>query len=265
MSGKRYRQIGLILFWVTVTLLFLYERRYLIQKAGLGYFVECTTVRLILIVSLVYFNLYYLIPRFLYTRQILTYAALFLGAVAIYVVLQAWYDVYLYGFVLGNENSRDMFAIIPYVFLSMIWYLLISICIKLSFDWYEQRKELSELQQQISLTQNDTIVLKSGTKYIKTDLGSITHVEGLKDYSIIYSKEDKIVVKGNLKSVNELFPTGFFLRVHKSFLVVRSKIIQIEGSHILVKNNENIPIGRLYKKEVLRALSGPSDIPAKTA
>src|ERR1700759_5097866 len=88
-------------YWLIITLIFLYDRRYLVQKVGLGHFAECISVRLFLIISLAYLHLYYLIPRFFMAKKYFAYFGLLVLSLCLYVSLQSLYDIYLYGFVIG--------------------------------------------------------------------------------------------------------------------------------------------------------------------
>ena len=245
-----------LLFWILITLVYLFDRRYLIQKAGLGHFAECTIVRLTLIISLSYFHIFYLIPRYFSTKRYGAYFSLLILAITIYVVLQNLYDIYLYGFVIGALPYRDFWYSIPFNLVSTAWYLTITVAFKLSLDWYRQRSEINALQEELKReasvivtnhTDSDYVFLKSGVKKIKTSLDSIYYIQGLKDYSIIYTNEGKIIVKGSLKIVEELFPAKHFMRVHKSYMVANNKIKHIESNRLMLMNNEIIPIGRSYK------------------
>jgi len=242
-------------FWIVVTLIFLYDRRYLIQKAGLGHFAECTAVRLFLIISLAYVHLYYLIPRYFSERKYFSYFGLLILSLGVYVSIQSLYDIYLYGFVIGAVSYRDFWYSFPFNFITTAWYLLLTVAFKLSLDWYEQRKEVLKLQEELSRvpafvnTQKDDeyLFLKSGTKKLKTPIATVSYIQGLKDYSIIYTNDGKIIVKGSLKTVEELFPEKHFLRIHKSYLVTNSKIKQVESNKVVLVNGEIIPVGRSYK------------------
>src|SRR5476649_1422425 len=86
-------------FWTVVTVIFLYDRTYLLQKVSLGHFAECITVRLFLIISLAYLNNYFLIPRYFLNKRYWSYFGLLVLFLATYVSLQSLYDTYLYGFV----------------------------------------------------------------------------------------------------------------------------------------------------------------------
>jgi len=245
-----------LLFWVVITMIFLFDRRYLIQKIGLGHFAECTIIRLTLIISLSYFNLFYLIPRYFFAKRYVSYFTLLVLSMCVYITLQSLYDIYLYGFVIGSISHRNFWYWFPYNFITTAWYLVITVAFQLSLDWYRQRMELKALQEELKRdasivitnhTDSDYIFLKSGTKKLKTPLNSIYYIQGLKDYSIIYTDEGKIIVKGSLKIVEELFPAKHFLRVHKSYMVANNKIKHLQSNKLVLMNNETIPIGRSYK------------------
>ena len=249
---KRLLNLG---FWIVITLIFLYDRRYLIQKAGLGHFMECTAVRLTLIISLAYLHLYYLIPRYFSTKRYFLYSCLLVLSLGLYVSVQSLYDIYLYGFVIGAFYYRDFWYSFPFNFITTAWYLLLTVAFKLSLDWYEQRKEVIKLQEELSRApafvntkkDDEYLFLKSGTKKLKTPIATVSYIQGLKDYSVIYTDDGKIIVKGSLKTVEELFPDKHFLRIHKSYLVTNSKIKQVESNKVVLINGEIIPVGRSYK------------------
>jgi len=249
---KRLLYLG---FWVVITVIFLYDRSYLIQKIGLGHFAECMAVRLFLIISLAYLHLYYLIPRYFSNKRYFLYGCLLVLSLGVYVSIQSLYDIYLYGFVIGSISHRNFWYSFPYNFLTTAWYLALTVAFKLSLDWYEQRKEVIKLQEELSRVpafvniqkHNEYLFLKSGTKKLKTPIATVSYIQGLKDYSVIYTDEGKIIVKGSLKTVEELFPENHFLRIHKSYLVTNNKIKQVESNKVVLNNGAVIPVGRSYK------------------
>jgi hypothetical protein len=242
-------------FWMLVTLIFLYDRQYLLTKIRLGHFIECIFVRVTLIISLAYLHLYYLIPRYFSNGKYVIYFVLLILSLTAYVSLQSLYDVYLYGFVIGAYTYRNFWYSFPANFITTAWYLLLTVSFELSIKWFEQRKEVIALKKDINGVQliidqqkdMEYLFLKSGTKKIKTPVAAVYYIKGLKDYSIIYTDGDKIIVKGSLKTVEELFPENHFLRIHKSYLVANSKIKQVEHNKVVLFNGSAIPIGRSYK------------------
>lgn len=103
-----------------------------------------------------------------------------------------------------------------------------------------------------------SVFVKSGVQRIKLHFDEVTHIQGLKDYAIIYTNTGKIVLKGSVKSMHDIFPPSRFVRVHKSFIVAVSRITRIERNRLIINGNQ-IPIGRNYKEEVERVLKGGSD------
>lgn len=99
------------------------------------------------------------------------------------------------------------------------------------------------------------IFVKSGVQRIKLFFADVTHIQGLKDYAIVHATTRKIVIKGSVKSMQQLFPDAQFIRVHKSFIVAKEKIRRIEKNRIIIGDHQ-IPIGRNYKEEFERKISG---------
>ncbi|WP_439488881.1 LytR/AlgR family response regulator transcription factor [Algoriphagus sp.] len=247
-----------LLFWTIITLVFIYDRRYLIIKFNLPeHFIACVVVRMGLLVSLVYFHLNVLVPRFFKTRQFFKYTTILLFSLGIYVSLQNLYDIYLYGFVIGDIRSRDFWSAFPYNFFTTLWYLALTAGLKLSLERYgDMHKSEPILNPPDTVSdqrQKRQVFLKSGTKQVMVELDSITHIKGLKDYSIVYTTEDQIIVKGSLKNAEYLLSAKKLIRVHKSYLVALDRIRTIQGNHIIL-DTQSIPIGRFYKKELYKLL-----------
>ncbi len=116
----------------------------------------------------------------------------------------------------------------------------------------EKIKEFISLQQkEIRLHKNtrlpEFIFIKSGVEKIKLILDDVIFIQGLKDYAIIQSEYSRTVVKGSVKYMQELFPEPDFVRVHKSFIVSKSRIRRIVRNRILI-GDHIIPIGRTYRE-----------------
>lgn len=124
----------------------------------------------------------------------------------------------------------------------------------------EKVKDFIALKEQHAMLEHgDTslgsIFVKSGVQRVKLNFDEVTHIQGLKDYAIIYHAGGKIVTKGSVKSMHDIFPETHFMRVHKSFIVAKSKIVRVEKNRILLKNQQ-VPIGRNYKEAVENYISG---------
>jgi DNA-binding LytR/AlgR family response regulator len=98
------------------------------------------------------------------------------------------------------------------------------------------------------------VFVKSGVQRIKLQFDDVTHIQGLKDYAIIYTYSGKIVIKGSIKAMLDIFPNKIFMRIHKSFIVSIPKISRIDRNRIVI-NGQQLPIGRNYREELEKILS----------
>lgn len=108
---------------------------------------------------------------------------------------------------------------------------------------------LKALEEQLEESEQTDIVIRSNGKNIRLAMENISHIQGLKDYTIIFTPEKKYVVKGSIKAMMERLPTTQFVRVHKSFIVAKSKMLIINRNKIEFDGFQ-IPIGRRFKEKI---------------
>jgi DNA-binding LytR/AlgR family response regulator len=99
--------------------------------------------------------------------------------------------------------------------------------------------------------EHDFMFVKADYKTIRVDFRDILWIEGLKDYIIIQTKDQKIITLLSMNKMMEKLPDTKFLRVHRSFIVSLQKIDSIEKSRIRIGTKE-IPIGEVYKDQFLK-------------
>ena len=104
-----------------------------------------------------------------------------------------------------------------------------------------------------SLVGPTCIFVKADRKTIRINLDEILYIEGMKDYVKIVLSNQKIMSKASIGNFFEELPHERFLRVHKSFIVNRSKITAFTALDVEIGEME-IPIGRQYKDAFLRAV-----------
>lgn len=132
-------------YWIMITAFFIYEKKYMIVKAGLPSFVTCISVRLLLLIAIAYINLHFLLPRYLLTGKYLKYFFFVLLSIAGYLVVQSLFDIFLYGYVLGPMRRNFFWETISYNFFSTLWYIGIMVALKFSIDWYGQKRILQKI------------------------------------------------------------------------------------------------------------------------
>lgn len=97
----------------------------------------------------------------------------------------------------------------------------------------------------------DVVFVKADRKTIRVALDEILYVEGVKDYVKIVLAGEKIMTKVSIGHFFEELPKDRFLRVHKSFVVNRSKITAFTAQDVEIGKLE-IPVGREYKEAFLK-------------
>ena len=92
-----------------------------------------------------------------------------------------------------------------------------------------------------------------GKRRIKIYLDEILHIESLREYVRITTKDKSILTKFQLHEIEDLLSKNNFLRIHRSFIVSKDKISAFSATDVEV-NEKSIPIGRGYKELVLSIL-----------
>lgn len=118
-----------------------------------------------------------------------------------------------------------------------------------ALQWFELKNAANGTVD--SAGDDEYIYVKSEYKLIQISLKDILYIEGLKDYVKIYVETEArpIMSLMSLKSLEERLPTSRFLRVHRSYIVQKSKIRLIDRGRI-VFGKEYIPISDSYKQDL---------------
>lgn len=88
--------------------------------------------------------------------------------------------------------------------------------------------------------------IKADRKFFKIEFQHILFVEGLKDYVVLYTEDQKIMTAMNIKTIHDQLPQTLFARVSKSFIVNVKKIDSFDNNTIYIQQHE-IPIGNAYR------------------
>lgn len=119
-----------------------------------------------------------------------------------------------------------------------------------ALQWFERGQKVEEIE---------TVFVKSDYKLIQIELKKILYVEGLKDYVKIYMEESPrpILSLMSMKAMEALLPPTRFIRVHRSYIVQKSKIKVIDRGRI-VFDKVYIPVSDSYKQAFQEFLDGRS-------
>lgn len=87
-------------------------------------------------------------------------------------------------------------------------------------------------------------------KLVKIALSEILFIEGLKEYVRIVCSNSRFVTLESLKNLEDTLPTDAFIRVHKSYIVARSKVRSLDGNQLEIGTHK-IPISRSKRDEIV--------------
>ena len=108
-------------------------------------------------------------------------------------------------------------------------------------------------------TKGDVIFIKHRSSLVKLKYTDILWVEAMENYVLINTFNEKYTIHFTMRSIEDKLPLKLFLRVHRSFIVNVSSISSIEDNLIQIRTHDkarsDIPIGKSYKDQLLKALN----------
>ena len=113
---------------------------------------------------------------------------------------------------------------------------------------YLRLQELSS--QTVASPDENHIFLKADRKFVKVFLDDILYIQGMKDYVMVYTAENRIITAMNMKTINSQLDSTRFVRVSKSYIINVSQIVEVKNNAIMIGDVE-IPMGKKYKEHFL--------------
>jgi len=91
-------------------------------------------------------------------------------------------------------------------------------------------------------------------RLVKINFATINLIEAKGDYILIKTDSKNYTVHSTMKKIEEKLPDDLFLKVHRSFIINTTKIIDIEDNSVLIGNNV-IPVSRSNRPELMKRLN----------
>ncbi len=117
----------------------------------------------------------------------------------------------------------------------------------------QKARSLMETQPSSSEAKQE-IFIKVDSRLVKLELDEILWVEAKGDYVLFKTDKKGYIVHSTLKKLVSKLPKEKFIKVHRSYIVNLSKIIDIEDSTLVIKD-KLIPISRTNKDNLLSKLN----------
>lgn len=99
----------------------------------------------------------------------------------------------------------------------------------------------------------DFLFLKTDRKIYRVNHNDLLYAEASGNFTRFVTTAETLAVGMTFTGAEELLPRQLFVRVHRSFIINKSKISLIEGNRAYIGKTE-IPIGSSYKEDFLREI-----------
>lgn len=132
--------------------------------------------------------------------------------------------------------------------------------LKKPFTYQRFQEALHKLQQATEQTATtsqqptDHIFIKSDGKLVRLNNDEILYIESMGDYVKFVTSDKKYITHNTIKHLEEKVNKGFFMKVHRSYIINITKIDDIRENDLYIKGNE-IPISKAHKSEILKRLN----------
>jgi len=114
------------------------------------------------------------------------------------------------------------------------------------------RENLESMQK--NLENQTEIFIKSESRLVRVKVDEINYIEALADYVIFNTLKGKFIVHYTMKGIEKRLPSTLFARVHRSYIVNKSKIDNVEDMIIAI-GDKSVPIGASYKENLYKRLN----------
>jgi hypothetical protein len=244
-----------IVFWIVVyTLLTIIFSDWF--GGGMEAFYYVSLLMPVIIGTSYFFN-YYLVPRFLFKRRFFLFGLYSFYMLIVSVCLEmiaavsALLLIVFYGI---NENAilfTDVFSMAGILYFVV---LLTSFILLLKHYFVDQRA-IGELEEKQARLDQGYFTVRSNRQTSSIRFDDLIYLESLGDYIEFHLENgSSISSKEKISHMERSLPDSF-IRIHRSFIVNRSKILSFSREYVMVGKTE-LPISRSYKKEVVDKLNG---------
>mgnify|MGYP001812350004 CR=1 FL=1 len=243
-----------IIFWILV-----YGILTLIFASWFGGYDEAyyfVSLLLPVVMGTSYFFNYFLVPRFLFTRKFRKFAIYSFYMLVVSLCLELLASIISMLVIVKFGINRAGPLVTDVYTLAGILYFIVFFksFILLIKHYFVDQRAIGDLEEKQSMLDQGYFTVRSKRQTSRIRFDELLYIESLADY-IQFHMEDgtQVSSKEKISHMEEFLPDSF-IRIHRSFIVNRSRITSFSREHVLIGEKE-LPISRSYKKELVKELS----------
>lgn len=116
------------------------------------------------------------------------------------------------------------------------------------------KPKVTENPSESNVSSGKELFINIDRRLIKINISSIKLIQAKGDYILLKTDSQNYTVHSTLKKIVDKLPTNQFLKVHRSYVINTSKIIDIEDNSVLI-DRDVIPVSRSNRPELMRRLN----------
>lgn len=113
------------------------------------------------------------------------------------------------------------------------------------------KNRLADTQPLQTVAPTDHIFVKTTYRNKRVNFADIYYLEALRDYIGFHTTGGKLLTLDSMRNLETVLPADQFIRIHKSYLINKSKIDFIEKGQVVI-NQVALPIGNAYRESFLK-------------
>ncbi len=117
----------------------------------------------------------------------------------------------------------------------------------------EEKNTIAERDVNTEQVETEFILIKSDRRFFKVKLKDILFIEGLKDYVILQTGQQRLITHMNLKTIHDMLPQKIFLRANRSYIVNKDRVDSFSNNDVFIGSYE-IGISDFYRDTFLGEL-----------
>lgn len=121
-------------------------------------------------------------------------------------------------------------------------------------DRIEEKKKIIESAVKTDKSEINSLFIKTDSRYVKLDFDEILYVEASGDYVVFKTTERSYIVHSTMKNIGNNLPKEHFIKVHRSYIVNKDKIVDIEDMSLMI-GRKVIPISRSQREPLMNSLN----------
>ncbi|MFY0686989.1 MAG: response regulator transcription factor [Cyclobacteriaceae bacterium] len=111
-----------------------------------------------------------------------------------------------------------------------------------------------ELNDNVKAQEQNNLFVRVDGRFVRIELQQVLYIESLGDYVTFYTDDGKrYIVHSTIKNIDAKITNDNFLKVHRSYVINLSKVVDIEDTNLVIKDKV-IPISRVHRKILMNKI-----------